>query len=258
MALSPLMQSFRVSPYSLGIDLTRSQYNRNLGMYVANASATFRAGMLVQLNSDREVIVCDGTEPMGFAKYNKTSTVYAAVVDEYIQLNGVIATSLAHANLFLPVADHTVYLATGTSGSGTTYTEGAGDDYTVSATNGTVTRTAGSSITDGGYVYATYQYEMTAAELKFHGRNFWNLIDDTTQQENKIAVIEGWSIIFTTMYDVQQTYAINDALTAGAVGDSLSGLVTKGGTGAFIGNVIQVPTADDPYLGIKYVGGMLS
>jgi hypothetical protein len=254
MSFSPRLEAFQVSSRSIGIDLKRSVISRNLGTYVANSSATFRAGMLVQLNSSQEIVVCDGTEPFGFAKYTKANTLYANVVAERIQLNGTTATNLAHAALWTPGATGGVRVTDSTGV--TVYTQTT--DYTVNYVNGQVTRVALGSITDGAYVLVDYQYQVTEQELKYEGRNFWNLIDDVTIQGDKIAVINDWSIIFTTQYDPAQTYAVNDALTAGTVGDVKSGLVTKGGAGAFIGNVFQVPTADDPYLGVKYVGGMLS
>lgn len=257
MSFSPQVEAFQVSSRAIGIDLKRSVINRNLGTYVANASATFRAGMLVQLNSSQEVIVCDGTEPFGFAKYTKANTLYANVVGERIQLNGVVATNLDHASLWVPGATGGIRVTDAATGL-TVYTEGAGSDYVVNYTNGQVTRSAGSTITDGQYVLVDYQYLVTEQELKYEGRNFWNLTDDVTIQGDKITVINDWSIIFTTQYDPSQTYAVNDALTAGTSGTTKSGLVTKGGAGAFIGNVFQVPTADDPFLGVRYVGGMLS
>ena len=53
MTFTPRMEAFQVSSNAIGIDLKRSVISRNLGTYVANASTTFRAGMLVQLNSPK-------------------------------------------------------------------------------------------------------------------------------------------------------------------------------------------------------------
>lgn len=250
------MEAFRVSSRAIGIDLMRTQYTRNLGTYVANASTTFRAGMLVSLNSAQEIVVCDGVAPFGFAKYTKANTLYAAVVAEQIQLTGVVATNLAHANLWAAAGTGAVRV-TDITGV-TVYTEGGGSDYTVSYVNGQVTRVGGGTIGDGDLVLVDYQYQVSEQDLKFEGRNFWNFTDDVTIQGDKITVINDWSFIYTTQYDPSQTYAVNDVLLAGAVGDTKSGLVTKAGAGAHIGRVFQPPTADDPFLGIRYVGGMLS
>jgi len=251
---NPRMEAFRVSSRAIGIDLMRSVISRNLGTYVANPATTFRAGMLVQLNASQQIEISDGSEPFGFAKYTKANTLYAAVNGERIQLNGVVATPLAHGSLWVPGASGGIRVTN--DDRTTTYTETT--DYTVSYPNGTVTRVALGAIGDGDYVRVDYQYQVTEQELKFEGRNFWNFVNDVDIQGGKITVINDWSIIFTTQYDSSQTYAVNDALNAGTSGNSKSGLVTKGGGGAFIGNVFQVPTADDPFLGVRYAGGMLS
>jgi len=259
MSFSPRMEAFRVSSRAIGIDLMRSQYTRNLGHFVASASSTFRAGMLVQLNSSQEIEICGNggaTNPFGFAKYTKANTLYASVVGEQIQLVGVAATNLAHSNLWVPGATGGVRVYNLTTG--TVYTEGAGSDYTANYTNGQITRVAGGTIADGEIVGVDYQYTVTEQELKFEGRNFWNFLNDVDIQDRKITVINDWSLIFTTQYDVAQTFAVNDALTAGTSAANMEGLVTKGGAGPYIGRVYQVPTPDDPFLGVQYAGGPTS
>ena len=254
MTFSPRMEAFRVSSRAIGIDLLRSQYNRNLGTYVANASTIFRAGMLVSLNAAQEVVLCDGVAPVGFAKYTKANTLNAAVVGEQIQLTVTNWINLAHGALWTPGATGGVRV-TDITGV-TVYTEGV--DYNANYVNGQIQRIALGAINDGDFVLVDYQYQVTEQELKFEGRNFWNFIDDVTIQGDKIAVVNDWSFIFTTQYDAAQTFAVNDVLNAGTVGNTKAGLVTKGGGGAYIGRVFQPPTADDPFLGIRYVGGMVS
>jgi len=260
MVFSPQFEAFRVSSRAIGIDLMRSVYSRNLGVYVASASTTFRAGMLVQLNSSQEIEICGtggNTLPFGFTKYTKANTLYAAVVQEQIQLTGTVTpTNLAHANLWVPGAAGGVRVYNLTTG--TSYTEGAGNDYIANYVNGTIVRDAATTIPDGAIVGVDYQYQVTEQELKFEGRNFWNFLNDVDIQDNKITVINDWSIIFTTQYDSAQTYAVNDALTAGTSAANMTGLVTKGGAGPYVGRVFQVPTADDPFLGVQYVGHLQS
>ena len=263
MVFSPRMDAFRVSTRAMGIDLMRSVYSRNLGTYVASVATTFRAGMLVQLNSSQEIEACGTggvTAPFGFAKYNKTSTLYAAVTGEQIQLNGLVAaTNLAHANLW--------YATGGAAGvrvfnltTNVAYDEGGAKDYTCNYTNGTIVRVIGTTIADGEYVGVDYQYEVTQSEMKFEGRNFWNFTDDVSIQDNKITVINDWSLIFTTQYDSSQTYAVNQDLYAGSSAAVLTGFVTNdvGLTTPYIGRVFQVPTAADPFLGVQYAGGRTS
>jgi len=254
MAFSPQFEAFRVSSRAIGIDLIRSVYTRNLGTYVAAPLTTFRAGMLVQLNASQQVEICGTggvTLPFGFTKYTKATTLFASVIGEQIQLNGIAATNLAHAALRTPGAIGGIRVWNLTTGA--SYTEAV--HYTANYVNGTVVRiVAGGSPADGEIVGCDYAYQVTEAELKFEGRNFWNLQNDVDIQDGKITVINDWSIIFTNQYDPSQTYAVNDALTAGTSGDVLTGLVTKGGAGPFVGRVFQVPTADDPFLGVNYVG----
>lgn len=249
------MESFQVSPFNHGIDLTRSQVKSALGMYVADVSTIFRAGMLIQLSVDQKVIICDGTVPFGFSKYNKTNIIYASITGEYIQLNGVISTNLVRPNLLNPSLGGGVRV--GASLTGTSYTEGT--DYSVNYINGQITRIPGGIIPNGGYVYVNYQYQMTNLEMEQEGLNYWNQINDVSIHNNRVTVITDWSFIFTTMYDPSQVYNVNDSLLAGNSADGLGGLVTKGSKGtAFIGRVFQPPTPSDPYLGIRYVGGMVS
>lgn len=263
MALSAQMERFFVDDVPMGYDFGRSQPQHTFGHYLANTAASFRSGMLIQLNASQEVIVCDGTEPFGFARYDKTTTLYGTVVDEYIQLTALVATNLAHANLYDPsggaAPSTAVTVASATQGTGTVYTEGVGNDYNVNVTNGTIVRDAASTIVSGAYVYVTYMYQLTAAEIQRNGNSFTNSTDVVTQWGEKVSIATGPGIIFTTAYDPNVQYTMNLALHAGTTGNGLSGLVTVAAHGtAFIGNVFQIPSADDPYLGIKYVGSMLS
>ncbi len=249
------MEVFQISARSNGIDLIRSQYRTRGGMYVADSTTLFRSGMLVQLNREQKVVICDGTIPFGFAQYNKTSVQYAAIVGEYMQLNGILATNLLHPLLLQPALGGGVRV--GIDLTSTAYTEFV--DYTVNYNNGQITRTPGSAIPDGGYVYVNYQYQMSNVELENQGLNYWNQINDVSVRNNRITIINDWSFIFTTEYDMNQTYAVNDVLLAGNASAGLAGMVTKGSKGtAYIGRVFQPPSAADPYLGIRYVGGMVS
>jgi hypothetical protein len=252
------MERFRGGRLPWGIDLGRSQFDDNFGHWMADSTTTFTSGMLLQLNSNGEVVRSVGTEPFGWARMNKTSSLYAAVWGERIQLTGTTATTLANTNLRAAAGGVAGVLVSSAINGGTTYTEGAGSDYVVNYTNGTVTRTAGSTIGSGAYVYVSYQYLIPTTQLRFEGKNFYNHFDEVTQNGRKVSICTGPGLVFTTMFDPAQTYAVNDALTAGTTAEVLEGYVTKGGAGAFIGNVFQVPTAADPFMGIKYIGGMLS
>jgi len=252
------MEAFQVSPFHHGLDLVRSQVKNELGMYVADVTAIFRAGMLVQLNSEQKITICDGTIPFGFSKYNKTNITYVAITDEYLQLNGFISTNLLKPNLLNPSLGGGVRVAVVKTGEvGVPYTEGT--DYNVNYVNGQITRAGPTTIPTGSYVYVSYQYQMTNLEIEQEGLEYWNQINDVSIRNNKVTIVNDWSLIFTTAYDPSQTYNVNDQLVAGNSGDGLGGLVTKGAKGtAFIGRVFQPPTSSDPYLGIRYMGGMVS
>jgi len=249
------MESFQVENSTMGIDLMRSQFRIRPGQFVADPTTLFRAGMLVQLNSEQKIVVCDGTVPFGFSQYNKTSIRYAAIVGESIQLNGVYATELLHPLLLETTLGGNVRV--GLTLTSTPYVEGT--DYICNYNNGSIKRTPASAIADGATVLVNYQYQRSNVELEQEGLNYWNQINDVGLRNSRVTVIQDWSLLFTAQYDASQTYAVNDVLVAGNESEGLSGMVTKGSRGtAFVGRVFQPPTASDPYLGIRYVGGMVS
>ena len=240
---------------SMGLDLRRSTYLDDFGNYDANSAASFRAGQLVSLNASQEIILSIGANVFGVAKFDKTASRLATVVGEYIQLNGIVATNLAHANLFSAAGGVLGVRVATAEMTGTVYTEGGGADYTVSYVNGTIVRVGGSTIADGGYVYVNYLYTLTAAEELREGRNFWLSNDDVTIQDERVTVITGKATLFTSQYDPSETYAVNDVLYAGAAAESLSGYFTISATGGVtVGKVFQLPTADDPFLGVTFTG----
>lgn len=255
----PRFRSFRSDIHQIGIDLRRSIIRSDPGVFVADPAASFRAGQVLAQNAAGNMVVCDGlgaapiNVPFGFAKFTKATQQIASIQDEPIVLNGVVATNLQKSNLFgttatVRVANQPLIVA-----GATTYTEGALGDYTVNYTNGQITRTAGSTIPDGGTVYVTYKYYVSEADLDFQGRNFFNFLDDVTIQQGRITIITGWSILFTTMFDPSITYAIGNTLTVDTA--AKAGLLTTAAGGRpAIGHVFQLPTADDPFLGIVSPG----
>jgi len=255
MALEPRREAFRVDTIARGFDHQRSIVNNAFGDYVANAATTFQAGMLVDLNAAGEIIVSAGANPYGWAKYNKNTAYQGIVVGEYVQLNGLVATTLAHANLLNAGigggGGATIGTRVGLLTTGAVYVEAT--DYTINYVNGTIVRlpAPGGSIADGAYVYVNYQYTLTAQELADDGHNFWNFDDDVTIQGGKVTVVTGDAIIYTTMFDPTVTYTVGAIITAGVVADLLSGYVTVGGAGLAVGRCVQIPTPSDPFLGVK-------
>lgn len=257
MAFDPRMSAFQVSSRAIGIDRKRSVLKSDPGWFVVDPTTTFRAGMLVSLDANQRVTRCVGTHVFGVALYNMCNTEYATVTGEYIQLNAGVATNLKHANLLQPVVGPPgLGVRVGAALTGAAYTEGAGSDYTVSYVNGTITRAVGTTtIPDGGYVYVNYSYPLTDADVDFEGRNFWNLTNDVNISDGKVAVATDATTIFTTQYDPHLTFTVNQLLYAGTTAQGLEGMFTTTSTGAnaYVGRVFQIPTASDPWLGVRLV-----
>lgn len=236
--------------FAEGLDLGRCQIKEALGIYVADPATEFRAGMLVSRNSSGLVIKSAGTDVLGIAKWNHATSQLAVAVDEAIVLPGTTAVNLKHANV------SNVRVASAVKGGGTVYT--VTTDYTVNATNGTVTRVGGGAIADGATVYVTYTYQLTASELStMQGQNFWNGLDEVSQNEGRCAVITDAELIFTSQYDTTRTYALtgaNSNLYASTTAGK-EGLFTtdSAGSAKFVGRVFQVPTAADPFLGLRFI-----
>lgn len=262
MALSTKREAFRVDTIARGLDHQRTDYLRAYGNRVAASSTTFEAGMPVSLNTTGQIVVHPGTDtrPFGITKYNKKTSFTAMVSAEPIQF----ATSGGTATLkYTTLVDHGATANTGglritsdAAGVGTTYAETT--DFTYVSSTGVVTHVGGGSIPTATTVYAWYMRTLTAAELLADGDNFWNKQDDVTIQGGKVTVIEGEATIFTTQYNASRAWAINDSVSPGdAATDYCGGLFdrTSDSTNTVvIGQVIQLPTADDPFLGIKYFG----
>src|SRR3990172_7859190 len=229
-------------PFSNGLDLGRTIIGRAGGFYEADPTAEFRAGMLVARNASGLIIPCAGVKPMGVAKWNKSLFLKAPVVGEAVVLPGVTAHNLKHAN---------VENVRVTSLAGAPYADPG--DYSANTTNGTITRNGAGTIADGETVLVTYTFELSQRDLDFQGRNFFNFVDDVSVNQNRITVINDWSLVFTTQYDTAITYTVNEALyAAGGVTAALAGLFTTDiAEGPYVGNVAQVPTATDPFLGVE-------
>lgn len=261
----PTLQAFQSDIFPVGIDLRRSVITNDGGFYVADPAAVFQAGQVLAQESSGQFNVCDGlgaapiNVPYGFAKWNKLTSLVSTVVDDPVTLTGTTASNLSQANLVggpsasLPL---TRVSSTPTGVTGTTYTEGAGSDYTVDYLHGTIVRTGGSTIPSGSTVYVTFQWNIPTADLDFQGRNFWNFLDEVTQAQGRIAIITNWTILFTCMYDPANTYAIGDQLYVGDATAGITGLLTNavGGGRPKFAKVFQLPSASDPFMGVVSPG----
>lgn len=231
-----------------GLDLGRCQIKEALGIFVADPANTFRAGSLVMRNSSGLVIPSDGTDFLGVAKWNHATTMLAVAVDEALVLTGTTAIPLKRGTV------SNVRVASAVAGGGTVYT--VTTDYTASLTNGTVTRVGSGAITDGQTVYVTYTYQLSAADLlQTQGQNFWNHLDEVSTNEGRCTVITDAELLFTSQYDTSKVYSLTGATSNlyAATAGGKAGLFTSdtAGSAKFVGRVFQVPSAADPFLGLR-------
>lgn len=265
MSLSGKREAFRVDVVARGLDHQRTSYLRAFGNYVANETTAFEAGAPVMLNTDGEIVAHTGADVgmFGVSKYNKTLSLRSLVIDEVFQFAAqgdtyVISNSTAR----------NVRLSSGPGGTGTVYALGAaagvGLDYGYNPATNTITHfdngvaqvPGTGSIPLDTDIYLSYSYALTATELLNDGLNFWNMPDDVSIQGGKVTVITGPAEVWTTQYVTSRVWAINDNVSAGNVADGAAGLFDRTASSTsntVVGKVIQVPTADDPYLGIQLV-----
>jgi hypothetical protein len=94
----------------------------------------------------------NGVNPFGIPMVEVPLWPFQAPVTEHITLNGTTAVSLLNA----PVSSVVVVPNTLASAPTTAYVEGAGNDYVLDATAGTIARDAAGNIGDGDTVKVTY------------------------------------------------------------------------------------------------------
>lgn len=229
-----------------GLDLGRCQIKEALGVFVADPAVTFRAGQIVMQASTGLIQASDGVNVLGVAKWNHATTMLAAAVDEVVVLTGTTASNLKNANV------SNVRVASAVKGGGTVYA--LTTDYTVNTTNGTVTRNGAGAIPSGASVYVTYTFQVSAQNLlQLQGTNFWNGLDEVSQADNRVTVITDAELIYTTQYDTTDTFTLTGATSNLYASTTLPGLFTTktAGSAKFVGRVFQVPTAADPFLGVR-------
>lgn len=242
--------AFNTRQFPAGLNLKKMHGPREeSGNWQAASSASFRAGAPVMLNSDGEVVIfnaANGSSLLGVAKWDKVSLGRSVVIDEEVLFGEDLATvDLAHANL----VSASVAVRSAVEGGGTEYT--VTTDYTINATNGTITHVG--TIDSSLPVYVSYTYELTESDYRFQGKNFFNSNDFVTNQDRRIVVIQPPCEIFTTEFDTAEVYTLTGA-TSNVYANS-SGLFTSSSSSAKLcGKVIQVPTATDPYLGFRFIG----
>ena len=242
--------SFPTKAYPAGIDFNTSKITNNLGTWRANVSATFRQGQAVMLNSVGEVVISDGTQVLGVSKWGKTNVVRTVIVDMPITFGVASATKNLLPNI-VAAADVRVNSAVG--GTGTAYA--LTTDFTINATNGTITQVSSGGINVLNPVYVTFDVYLTTQQVMlFQGSNFFNELDYVTRQNLNVAVIQAPAEIFTTEFDTAQVYTTTGATSNIYVNSS--GLFTSASGTKLVGHCIQIPTSTYPYLGVEFFGNV--
>lgn len=235
------LSAFQSNIFATGLDLGRCKCDFIPGVWSADPAAVIRAGMMVSLNSSNLLIAATGLNVLGVARWNQMTVGQAVNVDEQVTLPGTTVVNLKRANV------SNVAVRSLANQGGTLYVSAT--DYTLNASNGTLQRIALGAITDGQTVFVSYSFALTQADYQFQGKNFFNSLDDVAQAAGRLAIMMGPALIFTTEYDTSKSYAMT------GVGSDLfcnaSGQFTNVVANNFVGKVIQLPSAADPYLGIR-------
>lgn len=200
------------------------------GWRAVDPTTEFIAGMVATISSGKVTLADDtgGLKIIGLFNCHKTSSFYRPVIDEAVVGGGDgVDVALENANL----QSGSVKV---TKSDGVTVLTGGGDDYTVNLTNGLIKLHAGGSNSLVGT-------ETVLVDYRYKDPNHAGL--DMTLGSGKASIIEGTGEIATLVYETNAAWAENAAVAVSA-----NGMPTIGGSGAVIGFVTKVPTAEDPEL----------
>lgn len=244
-----------------GLDLNRSVILRDLGTEVVNPASLINAGSIVSRDASGYVVGATGLDVYGVAKWGSAPFGVSVVTDFPLTLTGTTAGQLLVNNQARGNVSNVTVRSAPNMG-GTVYAAG-GVDYTLVSGAGTIARSGGSSIPSGATVYVTFTYALVDADFTFDGR-FWQNqdADRTAFQEGRITVITDWARLFTIEWTTGDgvAHAANNTYTITGATSKLycspQGKFTNDNTGApdFVGRVYQLPTAQDPYMGVTAGG----
>ncbi len=233
----------------------KAGYAYNRPFYDVDTNVNIWAGMVAFLTTSGGVVVAttaaSGTVPIG-TFWKDRAAGYVRNTIETGTFNAADQIAVSKGN-FLNTVQVKVTNAAGT----TAYTQGV--DYSVNTASGVVTRLGGGAIVASQSVVIWYMYSLTSTQVYWDnvstrwtaaGQNYDRQPDDTLGS-SKITIAEGDAKLYTDMYDATQTYTLNAALRS----DSSSYWSTGAGAGysSVCGRVIQVPTANNPFLGVQQI-----
>lgn len=222
----------------------------NPGYRKVDSTCSFVAGNVAVLKANAttgvpEVTTAIGSETtvIGLFFCHKQTSFYRPVICEKVTFgtspNSATVGYLSHANLKGAAGTYVIVSSTGTSVVAD-YTYGAStNDFTLSYTNGTITRRAAGAIGATTTVYVTYFYQDP------------NLVGiDQTLGSGMAATLEDRGEVATLAYCTTYPFTLNAALYSNADG-YLVPVAGRVASGASVGYVTKVPTSDDPELHFK-------
>lgn len=157
-------------------------------------------------------------------------------------------------NSYSTFADAFVYDTTGATELEVAAAAVAGTSVTIGLTTGVVTFAAG----DASHAfYIRYRWNLTVAEAQeilrasAIGRGSESTFD-------KVVIAHGHCLMFTTMFDADAAWVLNQQLGTAASGNPVTGaggvltIYDNNNNGTCFGRVVSLPSANDPYLGVEY------
>lgn len=230
-------------------------YAEHRPFYAVDTNVNIQAGMVAFLvtNAAGNTVAttaagASGTLPIG-TFWKDRSTGFTRAFVEQGTFNAAGTISLSKGNVTATSAIKV------TNAAGTTvYTQGV--DYSVSLTNGVVTN-LGVGIAALATVVIWYVHTVPAGQEHSEyastqwstGLNYDRVANDTLGS-GEVTVVEGDATLYTDQYDPSQVFTLNMAVgsDASSLWTPLASAITNA-----CGFVVSVPTANDPFLGIKQV-----
>lgn len=234
--------------------------SNNTGYDDVSTVSDYRSGMIAARTATGAITVAGaaddpatGTKPVGILGEDRLTSGLqrTSQVEELITITISVAVALAHnavvsgSQRLVRVSDSAVLALT--------------TDYTIDATNGTITGVSGGPATllTGDVVRVTYTFSLNDDfEKAFRGPNFKGSTDDT-EGSHKATVWKGYGEFQTDQFVTSRAYAIGDLLRPTIGAHALGvGFVTNESSGAtvaaaIVGRVNKLPTASDPFIGFE-------
>lgn len=229
------------------------------------------------LTEEAQVMVAGGTTSQQ-ATTSVTGALFNDAIPLGLALNGkILATTftnyetgtvpsaapytvtLEHSNLvtngYSGFADAFVYDTTGATELEVAGAAVAATSVTLAVATGIITFHAG----DAGHAfYVRYRWTLTVAEANEILRQS-SIGRGSESTFDKLMIAHGHCVMFTTMYDADAAWVLNQQTAAAANGNPVTGaggvltIYENNNNGTIFSRVVSLPSATDPYLGIEYI-----